>query len=367
MATNVTEAGWRETETGLLLPSKPKPRNQKIRPADSIESTMNPTHPDTPSEGASIPAVATPGTLYLSGPPDVGIESLIQLLQEAGLDNQAADAKQSAIRWQALSGSELLSNPSRIQEAPNAHLLLFFQSPETVLARAMDEGRSPDEALSEWLETAESTLALIRQNRRRITLVEMTLALQNPNNLIERLNQRLSLALTSQGYQNNWPVSSLDPIHLLIAHNAVTTHTQARRLASELQATAIPIGQYESLLPDALSAWDGYRSKVTGPESEQKEKSSEEFKDLQEENELLLLQLHHVQEELESYYLDGRDIQQKYEKAESERKKLERDHNTALQRARMLQQRIDAMRASRSWRITKPLRVGNIFKRSKKK
>ena len=142
-------------------------------------------------------------------------------------------------------------------------------------------------------------------------------------------------------------------------------------------------------MPDPLAAWQAYHDQNLKNENErlqndlkhlqeqlnnqreqaQKQKESEqtrELADLKEENELLLQQLHHVQEELEAYYLDGRDWDQKYHKAEAARKKLEKDYNSALQRANALQQRIEKMRASRSWRITRPLRAGNIFKRKKK-
>ena len=361
---------------------------------------MNPIHPDIPSAGAPIPAVARPRLLYMAGPPEMHMEPMIQLLERAGIAHQSAASEPHSLHWQPVTNDELQDITPRLSERADAHLLLFYRAPAVVLAEAMGNGRPPDEALAVWLESIESMLAIVRQNRRRTTLVEVTLAQQEPARLIDRLNQRLALSLSKSEGDSGWPPQELDPVHLLIAHNAVLANTQARRLASELQATALPIADESSLLPESLNAWETYSRRVTEIESEHQRLlyqnnrlkkqlgdaeselknaqarlneaasrpvQTDGLKELKEENELLLQQLHHVQEELESYYLDGRDIQQKYEKAEAERKKLERDYNTALQRARMLQQRIDAMRASRSWRLTKPLRAGNIFKRSKKK
>lgn len=100
--------------------------------------------------------------------------------------------------------------------------------------------------------------------------------------------------------------------------------------------------------------------------------------ELQQENELLLLQLHQVQEELESYYLEGqknaktlqelkdklaaRDQtiknknwaidkkEEKYQAMLAKKKQLERD----LQAART---RLERVKRSASWKVTKPIRA----------
>jgi len=64
-------------------------------------------------------------------------------------------------------------------------------------------------------------------------------------------------------------------------------------------------------------------------------KDEARIRDLEEENELLLQQLHHVQEELESYFLSGTDARQELEEARAT---------------------IEALCNSKSWKITRPLR-----------
>ena len=82
-------------------------------------------------------------------------------------------------------------------------------------------------------------------------------------------------------------------------------------------------------------------------ELEQVKRQSGEVKDLEEENELLLQQLHHVQEELESYFLENRDLSSKLEGAQNRQQQLELNNaNNALA----------AVYASGSWRVTAPLR-----------
>lgn len=90
----------------------------------------------------------------------------------------------------------------------------------------------------------------------------------------------------------------------------------------------------------------------------------DELEELKEENELLLLQLHQVQEELESYYLTNLDL----EKKASKQSKLEKENRVLQQRAQVLSQKIDNMRHSKSWKLTKPLRgFTKLFKHNRNK
>ncbi|MDT8322177.1 MAG: hypothetical protein RQ826_16800, partial [Xanthomonadales bacterium] len=66
-----------------------------------------------------------------------------------------------------------------------------------------------------------------------------------------------------------------------------------------------------------------------------KKQTEARIQDLEEENELLLQQLHHVQEELESYYLNGVGTSHELEEARAT---------------------IEAICNSKSWKITRPLR-----------
>lgn len=79
--------------------------------------------------------------------------------------------------------------------------------------------------------------------------------------------------------------------------------------------------------------------------------------DLAEENELLLLQLHQVQEELDRYYLELQDalkrrssLEKRLTGCKEELEKRERE----LENAR---RKIEDFRRSTSWRITLPVRI----------
>lgn len=320
---------------------------------------MNPTSPDQPAEDAPISTIARPGMLYVAGPPGADIQPLTQILEQAGLSQQPTESGQQRLQWQTLANSDPQSIAGQLQASADAHLLLFYQAAVPVLAEAMGQGSSPDEALNEWLAQAEAILAVIRQNRRRITLMEMTLAMQDPATLVERLGQRLGLALKAPLSESVRNTFDQDAIYRLIAHAAVMNNTQARLAAAELQATALPVGTEELSLPEALSAWQAYQQRA-------EPQQSGDLEELKEENELLLLQLHQVQEELESYYLEGRDLDSSYQQLEAQNKKLEKERRALKQRAEVLQKKIEDMRKSSSWRLTKPLRgVNKLFKRNK--
>ncbi|MDT8322403.1 MAG: hypothetical protein RQ826_17960 [Xanthomonadales bacterium] len=72
--------------------------------------------------------------------------------------------------------------------------------------------------------------------------------------------------------------------------------------------------------------------------------------DLQEENDLLLTQLHQVQEELENYFLQNQDLTRKLKKTEKQEKELER-------KARQATNMLADVHRSASWRITAPIRL----------
>jgi hypothetical protein len=390
--TGTTPTHWQQSESGLLLPDRPEKVNKNNNthhiPALYGEDAMNLNHNKAPSDGGPVPSIGRPGHLGIASPFGGDARAPMDTLARAGLSS-------ASLPLHTIESENAEAVAGWLENNAQRHCVIFWQSPVTALAQAMAEGQAPDEALAEWTARAENVLVAVRKNRRRTTLIESTLGQANPGELIERLNQRLDLSLITPSNTANTPEEH-DPVELLIAERAVVTNTQARRLAQELQATSLPLGQGdEDLLPDSLTAWHGYqqhgnteraeaeRLRAQNRELRQEQQKlktqldelkgkadlsqSGEYQDLKEENDLLLQQLHHVQEELESYYLGSRDIQQKYDKAEAERKKLERSCNAALQRAGMLQKKIDSMRASRSWRLTKPLRVGNFLKRKKAK
>lgn len=317
---------------------------------------MNPDYGKAPSKGGPVPSIDRPERLGVASPFDGNSEALTDHLGRIGLPGDAP-------ALDAIKGLDPRAVSDWLEAHPQGHCLIFWHSPVSAVARAMAEGLAPDEGLAQWLDRAEALMRAVRGNRRRTTLVESSLAQARPDRLVECLGQRLALSLTASPTTTGTS-EELDPIEMLIAERAVVSNARAHRIDQELEATSLPLGTAKGdLLPDPMTAWQSHCGHGKGDGGSHSNQADQ--LDLKEENDLLLQQLHNVQEELESYYLESRESQQKYQKAESERKKLERECNSALQRAGMLQNKIDAMRKSRSWRLTKPLRIGNLFKRKK--
>jgi len=309
---------------------------------------MDPTHSQSPTEYQPSPSVDRPQHLIAVGSPGVRIEPLLGILDTAGLGSQSTHSPS----LEALVELNAEALEVRLQKDSEVHLLLFFRSPLPLLSEGMKQGRTPDDILSDWVQTTKALLAVIRRYRRRMTLIETTHASLHPTDFIQRLSQRLGLSLTCAAQAETRRLEDGDAMHLLIAQAAVQGNPHARQLASELQATALPIGSEDCLRPTAASAWAAFQECL-----ERVEAKSEEQSDLKEENELLLLQLHQVQEELESYYLENRSFDRIHDKLQHEIETLKRELQEAKEEMWIHRRAAHYMRNSISWRITRPLRV----------
>lgn len=321
---------------------------------------MHANHKESSPVSGPIPAVERPTALQVADVTGLERGPIAEILRSAGLNPAASQSGSGAgpVLQVVDDGAEAAA--SRISGAEGAHLLLCYRAPIFVLAESLAQGRPPAEALAEWMTEAESLLAICRQNRRRLTLVEATLATRNQLAFVERLNQRLGLSLALPSAGKSGEHVDPNPVFLLIADHTVRTDAEVRQMAAELEATAIPITPAQALLPDAAAACSAYGDQRAASEDGSKIK----FDELKEENDLLLLQLHQVQEELEAYYLETHGSEGKLQQSEQRCKELEKECRAAKAKSAALDSKIAKMRKSRSWRITKPIRAWNkLFRR----
>jgi hypothetical protein len=273
-------------------------------------------------------------------------------------------------------------------DGSNVHLLLVYRDPTRAVAEAIaeDDAISPEEAATEWLEQTEPLLALFRGARRRILLVESRAASTHPEKLMEALNRRLGLSLEPAHAEVASNVeedsSPIDPVLLLIAERACHHVLEVRQLVSEVEASALPLGNpADSPTIDLSSTVQAYREKSqVAPEraaikkleaeidrlktelqekqnknreleerAEAQSKDADRIADMEEENELLLMQLHQVQEELESYFLQNQDLERKFREVQAEKQEFER-------KARQARNMLSDVHGSLSWKITAPIR-----------
>lgn len=274
--------------------------------------------------------------------------------------------------------------------APQERTLLIYSRPEYAVEAAIAAGQKIDPALGEWVREANLVLDLFRRNRSTVTVLDGPTLVSNPELFRTWAKGTLGVTVPERPASSTSVESAA--VSRVIAAQCVSSSLDLRDLAGELEACAIPLGEEP---PEYTVSWeDAYgelqRSHVAGEcakqELEELRSSVEErevrvrelsgevdelkqraketgealervrseqgagTKELEEENELLLLQLHQVQEELESYYLEAKDLREKQGAATA------RDQEELSGYALMLEHLYLKLLRSRTWKVLAPVR-----------
>ena len=217
--------------------------------------------------------------------------------------------------------------------AEHSQILAFYSSPEDFLSHLPEES-DPLQALEFWKESARCLLDLIRSHRSSITLLSVEECMLASGQFKSLLEQKFSI--------DSWEIPAqpeANAVRLALGKMHAQSNPQVASLLAELDAASHPLaGDLPPRIPmlQALeAAWKhlGSESEPLKAAVKQKlalENQLSEFKkslasaeasvnDLQtienkykeavEENELLFLQLHQVQEELEHYFLENRRLE----------------------------------------------------------
>jgi len=317
------------------------------------------------TDDRGIPKLETPARLVLATNAGNEIDPVMGLLTDAGLTRDGLDSRNRLPRLvDAFDPGDLSSIPEWLAGNPDAHLLLLFNAHVPLIARNMAEGLPPGQALDRWLADAQAILKIVRRHRRRLTLLPLEGVLADPAGFMDILGQRLGIGLAPVA-RHDGGAAAPGALFRMMAGSAVWQSTEARDVAAELEANALPMPpapgialpmvdevyrEFSQTIEQAREREEAYKVELRNmhqteeiDKNQQLQERNDEtmaqnearFRDLQEENELLLQQLQHVQEELESYYLSGTDVRRELEDARAT---------------------IDALYKSKSWKITKPLR-----------
>ncbi|NJC88970.1 MAG: hypothetical protein FIB02_10665 [Desulfuromonas sp.] len=256
---------------------------------------------------------------------------------------------------------------------PEAQFLLFYTRLETAIACAFLAGVEPRSFLNGWQAANQHLLAFKRRHRQRAFLLNAEAAWRHPRALIE-LCQTNGLVVQTPPSVSAGPPPAL-PAEGLLAGSLLATEPDARFLQAELEASAHPLGDTAPLpwlQPDELfvgylqrqsaereqsdrqKRLQGEVERLTRDCEEQKKTADDRqallqklereraeqvrqvadrqvqlekieqarqamevtYKETGQENELLFLQLHQVQEELEAVLLQKQQLEQAYQHAE---------------------------------------------------
>ena len=246
-----------------------------------------------------VSAAETPCRLVMTGEISADV---LDLLQHAGLllssakepdvafDSAASDA--NVVR-ERVSIELDFSLACKTLEHEAAHLTFIYDSPESFIAKALEKGDPLDSAVGSCREYIESILNVYRGNRRRITLMELQAVTTNPTAALEVIKRRTGMPCkhldSNLSYKSQTDAGN---VAALVAACLQQEDYDLKRVVKELAASSALSGdhQTESVARRLLALRDESSARI----GEAKRKEAE--------NELLLLQLHQLQEELETYF-----------------------------------------------------------------
>lgn len=298
--------------------------------------------------GRGIPRLETPSRLVVATNAGNELLPVLNLLSDAGFAlGEQGSRNQLPQLADPFEPGDLGAIHEWLAGNTDAHLLLLFNAPVPLIAQSMVDGLPPDQAIGRWLADAQAVLKIVRRHRRRLSLLPLEGVLANPAGFTDILGQRFGIDLAPVR-RHNGHAAAPGALFRMMAGSAVWQSTEARDVAAELEANALPMPPAPDI---ALPMVDEvYREFSQTIEQARDAKATAQVEarlgELQEENELLLKQLHRVQEEFESRYLSGADGGEELEEARAT---------------------IEALYNSKSWKITKPLRyVLDLFSGGRK-
>lgn len=333
--------------------------------------------------------LSQPDVLLVAAVRKADARTAMLLLESAGLPHKdhlasGADQGTALVSQSTVGGLDQVSDWMR--ENPTGHLLMFIPDPVTEVAEALSDGVRPEAASQACTQNAEQVLAFVRAVGRRRISVFLADAVHNDSQAFLRtLSERLQLTLVYRPGGRDGDEDELNrsegtraetkahprAIFRLMAENAIGQRRALRMQLAELLALAVPVTRDQvSTLSAIEEVFDEYQMIVSESDDplrqltkkkrmdfakqlapveracdqaafqqndEQYQVVQQQNKQLLEENDFLLQQLHHMQVELERYHL--------------------RSVGDSNADRTMLEARMQALLNSKSWTFTRPLRV----------
>jgi|TARA_R100001015_G_scaffold7672_1_gene2987 chemotaxis protein histidine kinase CheA len=285
--------------------------------------------------------------------------------------------------------------PFWAEQEPNTHFLLVATRPEYQLAQSLLDdtpGKLDISALlTHWQHHHQRLLDFYLANPERCLVVDAEQAQQHPQALVELLAQRWQLPLDAHGIaEPTTAPNQPDALALYLAQQLIEQHLLTQQdkgfqtLHAELQAAQHPLvnnppepaqaasleaivlhyqqlnnqqqndqrqlesdaQQIEALnqsadqLTQQLQQTQHALSKAEQQHQAEQHQQQQALDDLKQESELLLLQLHQVQEELESTFLKHQQLESLYQTLESQHKHTQQQLTQAQEQLKQTQEKL---------------------------
>ncbi len=252
---------------------------------------------------------------------------------------------------------------------PQLRFVLVMSSAQRFIANALESGEAMPALsilLEQWAAQQLKILQFYHRFPQKSVLVDIDHCIDNPAGLLKVCEQSWQLGLGKVHFPNR-PAPTFSTMSRFLAESLSQTDKHWLPLQNELSSSATPIGTLwkqpsQIGIGDAVRAYREEKPQVIEPSVSTKEleqlraaqtalteqqkrvhelntqlndartqreqsaaqlkDSQEQLKDTQEESDLLLAQLHQVQEELENYFLKYQDSKQELEVAEMRWKRM---------------------------------------------
>jgi len=310
---------------------------------------------------------------------DGSIENMGRFWDHLATETFAANMQQPLWGWADPRSARVLDY--WIAYEPRLFFLLAYTDPADAMAVWMSSDAPADQLqtqLQTWEDQHRAMLHAFHSHPRRCLLVSASEALANPQALAAQLAELFGLPLNPGAASKAGTDTAPDALAAYLANQLLADYPELSALHRELQASAQPLtaGQTSGIVQEHDFEWivSSYRKlrdrsadlaslalareqferlsqtlqplKVEADQSRVKleeqqglliqtqEKYQVELKEMQEENDLLLTQLHQVQEELEAWYLKHKDSEVKLAtatKAWDEQAKLAQERHAHLE------------------------------------
>ncbi len=251
----------------------------------------------------------------------------------------------------------------RLSADPSSRALVVYSNPVLEVAAALQRAPGGAKHLEAWTRRATSIVALLRANRRRLTLVDAEAAVNQPERFRSLLQSRTGFEARAHDSAAAAGRKQPSPLLLAVADVIVRGDPETGALWAEIAACSLPLKSPVDLAPspllervEAFRAW----------EAETAAGATEGSGNLQEENELLLLQLERMRQELKTYITANREMEAVLLEA-SARPTPEQQAKLESRLARA-ERDLEAVHKALSWRWTAPARrlLGPFMGRGKR-
>lgn len=248
-------------------------------------------------------------------------------------------------------------------------LLLGYHHPEVALQQALQQGEAPLAAMGRWAEQARRLIACFKANRGAAVLIDLGDLQRAPREAYQALMAHWAIEVEMPESLPPLPLptealdadldadreSDHDITLALLAREALRQFLEWPELSSQLEACSLPLvsGQascdgvdreeVDTLFQRWQTAQQRHRTTLDSQLASQQEALKQQA-EREEENRLLLEQLHLVQEELEGVFKQNKTLSKQHSALADEKAALQRQLDERSTEAQRLSQQLEEQR-----------------------